>query len=231
MLEPLSAVPDLVARAHQSLVEAIVSGELAPGLRYTQEALAERLGVSRQPIIQALRLLRMQGLIVDTPNRRGVEVAPLDARFIGWLYELRAAIDGAAAGSAARRPREGLAAEGAAIIEQGRAALASASPAELVEADVRFHLFVYEASGNPLLLDTARQHWHHTRRAMRAHIARAGTMREVWNEHAAILDAIVCGDASLASRLSHDHAANSAALLTSIEENDPTSSTTRRSSR
>lgn len=215
MIQPLATAPDLVARAHESLLEAIVSGELAPGTRYTQEALAERLGVSRQPVIQALRLLRMQGLIIDTPNRRGVEVAPLDAHFIGWLYELRAALDAAAAGSAARCSRAGLADEGAAIIERGRAALAASNPAQLVDADVRFHLFVYEASGNPLLLDTARQHWHHTRRAMRAHIARAGTMRDVWNEHAAILDAIVRGDAALASRLSHDHAASSAALLAS----------------
>jgi DNA-binding GntR family transcriptional regulator len=213
MLQPLATPPDLVARVHASLLEAIVAGELAPGQRHTQEALAARLGVSRQPIIQALQRLRMQGLIVDTPNRRGVEVAPLDARFLAWLYELRAALDAAAAGGAARARRPELRRPGAAIIAQGRAALAGQDAAALADADERFHLFVYEACGNPMLLDTARQHWHHTRRAMRAHIALAETMRNVWDEHAAILDAIVSGDAARASRLSHDHATNSAALL------------------
>src|SRR5690606_21599083 len=152
---------------------------------------------------------RMQGLIVDTPNRRGVEVAPLDAAFVGWLYELRAALDAAAARAAGRKPRPELRAPGAAIVREGRAASAAGDIAALVAADLRFHLFLYEAAGNPLLLETARQHWHHTQRAMTAYVKRAGAMRGVWAEHAAILDAIVRGDAERAARLSHDHAANS----------------------
>ncbi|MCM5572135.1 GntR family transcriptional regulator [Burkholderiaceae bacterium FT117] len=231
MIRPLVPEPDLVDKAHASLLEAILSGELEPGRRYTQEALAERLGVSRQPVIQALRLLRMQGLIVDTANRRGVEVAPLDEAFVGWLYELRAALDAAAARAAARAPRPELRAEGAAILREGRAAAAAGDLEALVRADLRFHLFVYEAAGNPLLLETARQHWHHTRRAMSAYVRRAGPMRKVWAEHAAILEAIVAGDAERAARLSHDHAANSVRQLLAAPREGPAEAEAGRSTR
>lgn len=213
MIRPLTPEPDLADQVHGSLLEAILSGELEPGARYTQEALAERLGVSRQPVMQALRLLRMQGLIVDTANRRGVMVAPLDDAFVGWLYELRAALDAAAARAAATRPRPELRAAGEAMLREGRAAAAAGDTDRLVKADLSLHLFIYEASGNPLLLETARQHWHHTRRAMSAYLRRDGAMRPVWTEHAAIVEAIVAGDGDTAAKLSHDHAANSVRML------------------
>jgi DNA-binding GntR family transcriptional regulator len=162
----------------------------------------------------------MQGLIVETANRRGVMVAPLDAAFVGWLYELRAALDSAAARAAARRPRPELREEGTAILKAGRAAIAAGDLDRLVKADLRFHLFVYEAAGNPLLLDTARQHWHHTRRAMGAYVRRATAMGNVWGEHAAILDAVVAGDGERAAQLSHEHAANSVRTL--LAESAPT---------
>ena len=213
MLRKLDPEPDLVDRVHASLLDAILSGEMGPGRRYTQEALAERLGVSRQPVLQALRLLRLQGLIVDTPNRRGICVAPLDARFVSHLYQLRAALDAAAARAAAERPRPELRALGERIIEEGIVATHDGDLHRLVQADLQFHSFVYEAADNPLLLETARQYWHHTRRAMTAYVRRAGQMSAVWAEHRAILDAIVAGHAQYAAKLSHDHASHSAQLL------------------
>ncbi|MFP5405594.1 MAG: GntR family transcriptional regulator [Gammaproteobacteria bacterium] len=213
MLRKLVPEPDLVDRVHASLLDAILSGEMEPGTRYTQEALASRLGVSRQPVLQALRLLRLQGLIVDTPNRRGIEVAPLDAVFVARLYQLRAALDAAAARAAAHRARRELRNEGDAIIEEGIAATATGDLERLVRADLRFHSFIYEAADNPLLLETARQYWHHTRRAMTAYVRRAGQMSAVWSEHRRILDAIVEGDPARAAELSHDHASHSVQLL------------------
>jgi len=60
------------------------------------------LNVSRQPVLQALLLLRKQGFVRET-GRRGLVVAELDPRFIGQLYEVRAALDGAACRGAALR--------------------------------------------------------------------------------------------------------------------------------
>src|SRR5260221_8934595 len=105
-MEKLHLQPDLVDRAHRAILDAICDGTLQPGSRLTQEELAERLGVSRQPVMQALILLKRQGFVCDA-GRRGVMVAPLDPELVLNLYAIRAALDGLAAHEAAqRRPDE-----------------------------------------------------------------------------------------------------------------------------
>jgi DNA-binding GntR family transcriptional regulator len=74
-LVKLEAAPDLVDQVYRALLDAISDGSLAPGQRITQEDIAERLAVSRQPVLQALRLLKKDGFVLDAPGR-GVQVAP-----------------------------------------------------------------------------------------------------------------------------------------------------------
>lgn len=214
MLTPLSSSADLVDRVYEALLEAICSGRWAAGERLTQEAAAERLGVSRQPVLQAFRVLQRQGLIVDTPNKKGVRIAPLDADFLTQLYSVRGALDGLAAQSAASMPRPELRAPGQALLRAGRAAVRSGDVAALVDADLAFHRFIYDASGNPLLAQTATVNWHHTRRAMAAYLRLPASLRQVWDEHEHMLDAIVAGDAAQAEQLSRDHASTAVASLT-----------------
>src|SRR6188768_3142201 len=76
-LVQLEAAPDLVDRVYRSLLDAICAGSLAPGQRITQEDIAQQLAVSRQPVLQALRLLKKDGLVQDAPGR-GLQVADLD---------------------------------------------------------------------------------------------------------------------------------------------------------
>ena len=76
-LENLPTRSDFVETVYNVLVDAIIDGSLAPGERVTQEEIAEQLHVSRSPVLQALRLLKKDGLIEDAPGR-GVQVAPLD---------------------------------------------------------------------------------------------------------------------------------------------------------
>ena len=95
-LVKLQAAPDLVDQVYQALLDAISDGSLAPGARITQEDLAERLAVSRQPVLQALRLLKKDGLVSDAPGR-GLRVAPLDAGWIAHTYQVRGALDALAA--------------------------------------------------------------------------------------------------------------------------------------
>ncbi|MCP6484450.1 GntR family transcriptional regulator, partial [Klebsiella pneumoniae] len=73
---------------------------LAPGERVIQEQLAQALGVSRQPVQQALMLLRNQGVLQDAPGR-GLIVAPLDPEHVGHMYDMRAVIEGLACRRAA----------------------------------------------------------------------------------------------------------------------------------
>jgi DNA-binding GntR family transcriptional regulator len=75
----------------------------------------------------------------------------------------------------------------------------------MVDADMKFHHLIYAASGNPLIAEAANHHWPHVRRAMGAVLQTVGLRRPVWDEHAAILQAINCGDADRAERLAHEH--------------------------
>jgi DNA-binding GntR family transcriptional regulator len=106
-----------------------------------------------------------------------------------------------------------LLAAGQDIVTAGRQAAQRGGTRELVALDMAFHRFVYEASGNPLLLDTANLHWHHTRRVMATYLARPISFVSIWREHAAILKAIVQGRAATAERLSREHAEQSVRQL------------------
>src|SRR6059036_3477762 len=95
-LSRITSTPDLTEQVYQRLLYAICDGELAPKARLTQEELAASLDVSRQPVLQALRLLKKDGFVIDA-GRRGLRVAPLEAQAITQVYEVRAVLDGLAA--------------------------------------------------------------------------------------------------------------------------------------
>ncbi|QQS10894.1 MAG: GntR family transcriptional regulator [Rhodospirillales bacterium] len=212
LVERLHSSPELAAQVHDSLLEAICAGRLAPGERITQEGLAETFGVSRQPVLQALMLLRRAGFIVDA-GRKGIRVAPLDPHQTRDLYEVRAALDGAACRAAARRMDAALAARGRAVLADAAAARASGDAAALIAVDVAFHRFIYEASGNALFAATAAPHWSHLRRVMGAVLRGPDGHERVWREHAAILEAMVAGDGGRAEALARAHAEGAAARL------------------
>lgn len=199
-LPELDVQPDLVERVHHALSEAIGTGRLAPLTRIRQEDLARQLAVSRQPVLQALRLLKQQGLVSDAPGR-GVQVAALDAARIGQVYQVRGALDALAARLAAERRAR----IDPGLLERGRAAVAGADVQAMIDADIAFHRAVYAASGNPMIEQSAQVHWQHIRRAMGATLQQSRVRETVWDEHAAIADAIAAGRAAEAERLMAGH--------------------------
>jgi DNA-binding GntR family transcriptional regulator len=211
-LHRLDHQPDLAVRVHDALLESICAGQLSPGERVTQERLAAMFGVSRQPVLQALMLLRQQGFIVDA-GRKGVMVAPLDAEQVRQLYDVRAALDGAAARAAAARANDTLATRGRTLLKAGHMAVAAGDTARLIATDIDFHVFIYEASGNPLYARTAAPHWRHLRRVMGAVLRDRSTYETVWREHAAILDAVLANDGVRAEALARAHAVDAAVRL------------------
>jgi DNA-binding GntR family transcriptional regulator len=201
-LSQIASTPDLTEQVYQRLLYAICDGELAPGARLTQEDLAATLGVSRQPVLQALRLLKKEGFVSDA-ERRGLRVTLLEAQAITQVYEVRAVLDGLAA----RRAAQARAQLDPMIILEGRRAAAGQCIGSMIDADMQFHHLIYAASGNPLIAETANHHWPHIRRAMGAVLQTVGLRRSVWDEHEVILQAINCGDADLAERLAGEHCA------------------------
>jgi DNA-binding GntR family transcriptional regulator len=209
----IESAPDLVEQVYASLLDAISDGTLPPGSRIMQEDIAEQLAVSRQPVLQALRLLRKDGFVLDARGR-GVLVAPLDVATLVQIYQVRSTLDALAARLAAQAK----VLLDTQLITQGRVAARGTDIKAMMTADAAFHTAIYAASGNPLIAQTAQTHWHHIRRAMGA-VLQATTMREsIWDEHEAIAQAIARGDEAKAETLIRQHAEdagrNLAKLLT-----------------
>lgn len=217
----LSKIPgrtDYVEAVYRALIDAISAGTLAPGERITQEDLAEQLNVSRSPVLQALRLLKKDGLLEEAPGR-GLVVARLDPTRIGHLYQVRGALEALAARLAAERrariPQS--------LIDAGRKAAAGTDVNALIEADMAFHRAIYEASGNPYVLETQTLQWVHLRRVMGAVLQRSTGRSGIWDEHAEILKAINDGNGELAATLSQQHAQRAgAALVIELERSGST---------
>ena len=207
----IESAPDLVDQVYRSLLDAISDGSMAPGARIMQENIAEQLAVSRQPVLQALRLLKKDGFVLDAPGR-GVLVAPLDVTWLVQIYQVRSALDSLAARLAARAHYQ----MDPKLISQGQAAARGNKVNAMMAADVEFHAAIYAASGNPLIAQSAQLHWQHIRRAMGA-VLQLSTMREsIWDEHETIAKAIGNGDENAAEALTRQHGEDASRNLVSL---------------
>ena len=199
----LTPQPSLVEQAYDAILGEIADGTLAPNTHLIQEDLASRYGVSRQPIQQALLLLRNDGIVQDA-GRRGLIVAPLDLQMMRDRYEVRAALDALAARLAARRCAASsevatrTKADGEAIIEAGFAAIEAGDVNAMIDHDVAFHSFVYAASGNAMIAPSAELHWRFLRRVMGEVLRSSDPSTDIWQQHRDILNAIVSGNEKMA---------------------------------
>lgn len=211
-MKALAATPKLVEQVHDAIVSEIAAGKLKPGARIIQEQLAQGLGVSRQPVQQALLLLRNQGVLRDAPGR-GLIVAPLDLDHVRNMYDIRAVMEGLAFRSAAQHSAARARKLGPALIRSGRQGVKSGSVAAMIAADIRFHDFIYELSGNPLIAPTMETHWTYTQRVMGEVLMRDEKPRDIWDQHEALLDAVAAGDGARAEALAREHVTQAAAFM------------------
>ena len=208
-MDTLAPQPTIVEQAYRAILDAICEGRLEPGERLTQESVAAKLSVSRQPVGQALMLLKQQKFVTEA-GRRGLMVAPLDRDFMRWIYELRLGLDPLAAALAAQRATAAHIERGRQVVATGERAIRESSIATLIGADMEFHMLVYEMAGNPLFTDTMGQLWNHLRRAMREVLRQRDYRRQIWTEHDQMLRAIALHDAQGAAALARAHLANAA---------------------
>jgi DNA-binding FadR family transcriptional regulator len=99
------------------------------------------------------------------------------------------------------------------LMERGRRAARGRNVEAMIDADMAFHEAIYEASGNPLIGQSAGQHWRHLRRAMGAVLQAEPQRESLWDEHQAIADAIAAGNAQRAAQLSEEHVAQASEAL------------------
>ncbi|WGR95160.1 GntR family transcriptional regulator [Bradyrhizobium sp. ISRA443] len=204
---PLDPLPNLIDQVYARILEAIIDRTLLPGQRITQNELAEKLGVSRQPVSHALHLLHRQGLVAES-GRRGFEVTQLDPLRIRQLYEVRGAIDALAARLAATRVKEDAAGRTqlATALEAGHAIDGDTPLSRLIALDVDFHSAIYRLAGNSAIEEMIAPQWPHMRRSMATVLAELDYRDSAWAEHEAIAAQIFSGNAAAAEAAALAHA-------------------------
>ncbi len=214
----IQTAPALADQVYQAILDDICSGRLAPGTHLKQEQLAERLGVSRQPVQQAMALLKADRL-VEEAGKRGVRVSHLDVETMRHHYEIRALLDGLSARRTVARITEDKAARVdfetrvKSILAAGSEAVDKGDVPEMVRHDEAFHRHFYQSSGNPLLAQTAEPHWRFLRRVMGDVLRHAEPPRDIWRQHSEIVASVLEGDAAAAEHLMREHADRAAQLL------------------
>lgn len=211
MIGKLRTPSRLVDEVYRAVLQAISDGSLAAGERVTQDGLADALGVSRQPVAQALAVLERQGF-VQPAGRQGLKVAELNSRFVSDLFDVRAALDGTAARSAAAKSDEELASRGRSLMDALRRAGKSGSAEDFFAAVDDLHGFLYDTAGNHLLKELAEPY----RSALTQLSLRAG---EAEHRHdiivlvEALWEAVQSGDAAGAEEQARKIAADMAERL------------------
>lgn len=134
-----------------TLRQAILKGELEPGERLMEIQLADRLGVSRTPIREAIRKLELEGLVLMIP-RKGAEVAKISEKSLRDVLEVRRSLEELAIELAIERMSNDDLQDLFQAQEAFRFAVQAGDPMNIAETDERFHELIYRATGNNRLV-------------------------------------------------------------------------------
>ncbi|RMX05898.1 GntR family transcriptional regulator [Corticibacter populi] len=191
----------------QALREKILNGEFKPGDRLVEGHLSELLGVSRMPIREVLRTLAAEGIVTIEP-RRGASVTKYTPEQIEEMVEVRATLEALNAKLAARRHDPDQIAKLQRLLDAGSKLGKDADTMAILRDNAEFHEAITRVAANSVLGEIIR-----SLRARTALIFANSSqfrIRENWEEHAAILRAVISGDAELAALLAARHVYNAA---------------------
>lgn len=207
----LRAVPrqnrSLRQQVAETLRNAIIHGELAPGDRLREEDLSEQLDMSRGPIREALRQLEQEGLVASFPYRGTVVAQVWGEEVLEVLVPIRATLELFALTHALRRMEERDFRELAGIVEEMDAAAETGNLARVVELDMGFHRLIVERSG----LFHSLQLWEMISPRMRGLFFRMGphhtSLDAIAQQHRELLAALESGDERRAHATLREHIA------------------------
>jgi DNA-binding GntR family transcriptional regulator len=186
----------------------IVAGHYAQGERLFEDQIATELGVSRNPVREALQALAQEGFIELLP-RRGARVALVPASRAAELFEVREALEGLVARLAATRRQAAHIELLRDVVRRGRDAAASGELNDLPALNTEFHRALCDAAGNELLTTTIERladviEWVYSKR-----IALRGARS--WEEHGEIVEAVAAAEPERAETAACRHIANARA--------------------
>jgi DNA-binding GntR family transcriptional regulator len=207
----------LAGQAVDVLRELVLTGDIPPGARVNEVELAQRLGISRGPLREAIRHLASEGLLVLAPHR-GASVPTSDAADVRALFELRTALECAAAELAASRRSEADVVRLRAVCDESRRAY-SAGERFPYRLDLAFHQALLDAARSPRIAEQVRLV------QQRVVLLRSGLRDDPPHQHASLDDhdalvaAIAGADPSRASDVMRKHLARVCAqMLTSLTQ-------------
>ncbi len=222
-MKSLENVPNLTERVYHAILDEILDGELKPGEQLLQDQLAADLGVSRQPVQQAIAMLKSDGLVEDIGRRKSA-VTRLDLTRMHHYYEARAVVDVFSARTAAtaveqdRISQQHVLSQAEPILAAGANAIATGSVRDQIVHDEAFHRLIYDLTGNPALGEVAEPTWRFLRRAMADVLRYAEPAETIWEQHRSIISAIASGDPQSAEQKAGDHIQRAAVMLASALE-------------
>ena len=188
----------------KTLRNAIVHGEFEPGERLMEVTLAKRLGVSRTPVREAMRMLELEGLVVMIP-RRGAEVARITAKDLSDALEIRVALEDLAAGLACKRIDDDGRARLRQVCDDFKRAVNSKVIPEIVDADVAFHNAIMDVTNNQRLINMAQSLREQVYRYRVEYVKDLSYHDKLVAEHEALMNAILDGDVDKAKEITRKH--------------------------
>lgn len=198
-----------------TLREAILKGELKPGERLMELQLAAKLGVSRTPIREAIRMLEQEGLAVTVP-RKGAEVAKMTEKDMEDVLQIREALDELAASRACERISEDELAELRHTMHEFEEYTKSGNLKMIAEADVRFHDIIYRATGNSKLVNMLNNLREQMYRYRVEYLKDEKNYPILIKEHSEIVDGLSEKDRDRVTAAMHRHVMNQAAAVKEI---------------
>lgn len=199
----------------QTLRQAILRGELEPGERLMEMHLADRLGVSRTPIREAIRKLELEGLVVMIP-RRGAIVASITEKDLRDVLEVRRTLEIMAAQLACERIRPEQLEELERAGNDFQKLKDTDDYTSLAEADVRFHDIIYGAAGNQRLITILNNLREQMYRYRLEYLKDTGSHERLNNEHQQICEAIRERDKERVSELLGEHIDNQKMVILGV---------------
>ena len=198
-----------------TLREAILKGELQPGERLMELQLASKLGVSRTPIREAIRMLEQEGLAVTMP-RKGAEVARMTLKDMEDVLEVREALDELAAIIACAKITDEQLENLKSIRDEFKKSLDSGDVKKIAEEDVRFHDAIYEATDNAKLIALTNNIREQMYRYRVEYLKDQNNYPILIAEHDAIVNALEQRDKEMVTAEMHTHVVNQAVAVKAV---------------
>jgi len=199
----------------QELRRRILTGQLEPGMRLDQEALAAEFAVSRMPLREALQKLEADGLVEHRPHR-GAVVSPLSLLALEEIYATRGALESMLAEAGALRIGIGELERMSAIIDKQKRAIGAGDGEEYVRLDREFHATLYAASGYSRACEILSKLRDSSDRYIRIYARDRGAVANSIREHEELLENCRKGMAADVRRHTEQHIRKGLAVLIAV---------------